>query len=54
MGKTALQGHSEDSQKNLVLFLWRFKPVLCLNYLLYNRLLGLREISIAWEPAHSN
>jgi hypothetical protein len=34
MGKKALQWHSGDSKKLLVLFLWRFKLVLCLNYLL--------------------
>jgi hypothetical protein len=34
MCKQALQCHAGDSKKLMVLFLWRFKPVLCLNYLL--------------------
>ena len=34
MRKTALQWHAGDSKKFLVLFLWRFKLGLCLNYLL--------------------
>jgi hypothetical protein len=34
MRKTALQWHAGDSKKFLVLFLWRLKPGLCLNYLL--------------------
>jgi hypothetical protein len=34
MHKTALQLHAGDSKRFLVLFLWRFKLGLCLNYLL--------------------
>jgi hypothetical protein len=50
--------HPGDSKRFLVLFLWRFKLVMCLNHVICAitaRLLGLREISITWEPApHSH
>jgi hypothetical protein len=59
MGKKASQWHAGGSKKLLVFFSGGLiKLVLCLNYLpraiYYNCLLGLREISITWELAHSN
>jgi hypothetical protein len=53
MRKTALQWHAGDSKKFLVLFLWRLKPGLGLNYLLQSPAWFEGNLNHLLEPAHS-